>query len=70
MEPITKAELRRILEAIGSYCWHHDFHDFCQFTGFRGSYAEDKWDDLKKLNDVLKRWDADTLLKILNAPRP
>jgi len=69
MEPITKAELRRILEAIGSSCWHHDFHDFCQLTGFRGDYAQDKWDDLKKLSDVLKRWDADTLLKILNAPQ-
>jgi hypothetical protein len=70
MEPITKPDVRRITEAIASYCWHHDYHDFCELTGFRGFYAEDKWDDLKKLNDVLKRWDADTLLKILNAPQP
>ena len=70
MGPITKADVRRFAEALGSYCWHHDYHDFCQLTGFRGSYAQDKWDDLKKLNDVLKRWDADTLLKILNAPQP
>jgi hypothetical protein len=70
MEPITKADVRRFAEALGSYCWHHDFHDFCALTGFRGFYAQDKWDQLKQLNTDLGQWDAETLAKILATPRP
>jgi hypothetical protein len=70
MEPITKADVRRFAEALVSSCWHHDFHDFCALTGFRGFYAQDQWDQLKQLNTNLGQWDAETLAKILAAPRP
>jgi hypothetical protein len=60
--------IRQTQQAIARWCWDHNFGDFCAVTGWRGTYAEDKWRDLQCLKTALSNFDPGTLARILEPP--
>ena len=57
--------IKEFQTAIAKTHWRLDFEEFCKRTGFVGGYAEQKWWEWRKLNEILSKYDAETLAKIV-----
>jgi len=56
--------IKAFQEAVSKAHWNLTYNQFCELTGFVGNYASEKFHELRKLNELLSKFDPQTLAKI------
>lgn len=65
---MDSTEIQRFVTAVSTFAWENDYRQFCQICGFREDfYSEEKWQELKELNRLLGKFDANTITKIVRS---